>query len=59
MNLIKRKIIKEFLEYCANREYEVTLRQWDEYGPCSGGESWEWVDESVLIDDFFKELEGK
>lgn len=33
MNLIKRKIIKQFLEYCANREYDVTLRQWDEYGP--------------------------
>lgn len=58
MNVIKRKIIREFLEYCANRDSEVSLREWDEYGRSAGGD-WDWVDDSVLIDEFFKELEGK
>ena len=57
MNLIKRKIIKEFLEYCVNRDNDVSLKEWDECGPYSGGEPWLWVDEDVLIEEFFKELE--
>lgn len=30
MNTIKRKTIKEFLEYCATKDNKVELRQWDE-----------------------------
>lgn len=28
MNTIKQKIIKQFLEYCANRDTEVSLKEW-------------------------------